>query len=189
MMPSQPLNLDLSKLRISQNYLETGGPTEKIFTSIPVRRPDRQEFIRVHSDPAFKFQTYVMETKEDRSVFLIDPEIWEQVHDLAAPKALMTCMTRQGVLFLWPIKLPGSDGRSDRWSESALLAAKHAENDWVRVSANMSAGGYDVFKALAALPDPKWPELSMDQIVTLAFRDRYINDLGHDVLRRLRGEI
>ncbi len=186
-------SIDLSALRISQNYLDQGGSSEKVVTTVPVRKPERQVFVRVHPDPAYKFQTYLLEVRDDNSTqsstYLVNPKMWEHVGELVVPKVLLASITRQGVLFLWPIKLPGPDGRSDRWSDSALVAAKHAESNWVRVSANMGLGGYDVFKANAELPEPKWPELDMDQIIKLAFRDRYIDGPDHDVIRRLRGEI
>ncbi len=187
-------SIDLSALRISQSYLDQGGSSEKVITTVPIRKPERQVFVQVHPNPAYKFQTYLLEVREDNSpqssTYLVDPKMWELVHNLVVPKVLLTSITRQGVLFLWPIKLPGPDGRSDRWSESVLVAAKHAETNWVRVSANMGLGGYDVFKATAPdLPEPKWPEIEMDQIINLAFHDRYIDSTSHDVIRKLRGEI
>lgn len=181
--------IDLSALRVSQNFLALGGGSQKLVTTIPVRKPDKQEFARVRSEDEFKFPTFLLEYKEDRSMYLVDRAVWEYLGDLVAPKLLVTAMSRQGVLFLWPIKLPGADGRSDRWSESALMAAKQAETDWVRVASNMSLGGYEVFKATASLPEPEWPELTMDQIINIAFRDRYITTPDHDVIKRLRGEI
>jgi len=189
MITTVSAGINLSALRISQDFLEQGGGAEKIITTIPVRKPERQVFVRVHPDPAFKFQTFLLEVKEDNSTYLVDRSIWEHVSDLVAPKVLLTEMSRQGDLFLWPIKLPGADGRSDRWSESALVAAKHAETTWLRVSANMGLGGYDVFKAMAELPEPQWPDMDMNQIINLAFRDRFIDSPSHDVIRRLRGEI
>ena len=58
----------------------------------------------------------------------------------------------------------------------------------VRVSANMSLGAYDIYKALGNLSDPEWPDESMDEIVRIAFRNSFIDSYDHPVLRRLRGE-
>ncbi len=49
-------------------------------------------------------------------------------------------------------------------------------------------GGYDILKAKGALPDPEWPDLSFEEIVKIAFRDNFVNDLNHPALKRLRGE-
>ena len=84
--------------------------------------------------------------------------------------------------------LPSLDGRTNTWNESAVAAARLAETTWVRVSANMPAGLYDVHEATGNLAAPEWPDLSFQEILRLAFRDRFIHDVDHAVLRALRGE-
>ena len=96
-------------------------------------------------------------------------------------------MNRQGVPFLWPVRLPGPDGRRDEWSRTALEAADLARRGWVRIAANMSLGAYDVFQATGTLPDPDWPALPFRELLRVAFRDRFIDSLAHPILRRLRG--
>jgi len=70
-----------------------------------------------------------------------------------------------------------------------MQAADRARSTWVRISANMSSGAYDVFEASASLTEPEWPELTFEQIVNIAFRDQFINSPNHVVLKKLRGEI
>ncbi len=91
-------------------------------------------------------------------------------------------------MFLWPVKLPGPDGRPNDWNASALAAAQLAETRWVRMAANMGAGLYDTFVASGELADPEWPELSFHEILRLSFKDRFIDSADHPVLRSLRGE-
>jgi len=185
--------IDLSALRISQDYLDKGGGSEQVITTVPVRKPERQVFVQVHPSTEFRLETYLLEYRDEKATqvltYIVNPNLWEHLGELLVRKVLLTSITRQGVLFLWPIKLPGRDGRSDRWSESAIVAAKHAETNWVRISTNMGLGGYDVFKAKAELPKPVWPQVDLDQIIKLAFQDRYIDSLDHDVIRSLRGEL
>ena len=104
-------------------------------------------------------------------------------------KELVPAITRQGVLFLWPLRVPGEFGKTDNWLASAREAAAHAVHAWVRVQSNMSLGAYEVYEAVGAIPDPVWPELSMDDIVRIAVRGRVISTIDHPVLRKLRGEI
>jgi hypothetical protein len=113
--------------------------------------------------------------------------------DLAAeatfsPRVLFTAVNRQGVLFLWVIRLPRPDGRVDEWSRTALEAAERATKGWVRVAANMALGAYDVFEAGGQLGEPQWPAVPFSDLLRIAFRDRFIDALDHPVLRRLRGE-
>jgi hypothetical protein len=32
---------------------------------------------------------------------------------------------------------------------------------WVRITANMSLGAYEIFEATGDLPDPTWPDLAL----------------------------
>ena len=97
-------------------------------------------------------------------------------------------MNRQGVLTLWPIRLPGEDGRIDHWSKSAMQAADRGSKQWVRVTANMSLGAYEMFTSEANIPEPNWPDLTLKQMLHIAFKDYMIKDMDHPVLKRLRGE-
>jgi hypothetical protein len=165
----------------------------KALLSVPVRKPDKSWFVRVHPDPAYRLQTAVVELKEDRGgeTFLVAPALWPDLATEAtfAPRALFTAVNRQGVVFLWPIRLPGSEGRPDEWSRSALEAVDMAAKGWVRVVANMGLGAYDVFEATGSLPDPEWPDVPFRELLRIAFKDRLITDPGHPVLRKLRGEV
>jgi hypothetical protein len=164
---------------------------KKLLTTVPVRKPSKEVFVRTHPDPAYRLTTGVIELKEDREIYLVDPGLWP---DLAAeatfsPRMLITSVTRQGVLFLWPVRLPGPDGRIDDWNRSALEAAEVAKESWVRVQANMSLGAYDIVVAKGTTAEPAFPAMTMAEILKIAFRDRYIADVEHPVLRRLRGEV
>lgn len=64
-----------------------------------------------------------------------------------------------------------------------------AQKDWVRVSANMNLGAYDVFQATGNLTEPEWGDMDFTKILEVAFKGRFINDLEHLALRRLRGEV
>ena len=175
-------------LRLSQDFAANVG-VKKAIISVPVRKPDRQWFIRTHPDSEMCLETAVLELKDERETYLVSPEMRHELPGEVIPKALMTAINRQGVLFLWPIRLPGEDGRHDEWNRSALEAARMAADQWMRVSANMSLGAYDTFIATGDLPEPDWPDLNLHEILKLAFRDRYIDTPEHPVVERLRGAL
>lgn len=178
---------DLGGLRLSQNFAESVGVKKRLIT-VPVRKPNRQEFIRVRPGEAWRLQTLVLELKEERENYLVTPSLASEVGGEATPKVLLTTMNRQGVCFLWPVKLPGEDGRHDEWNASALEAAKIAESKWTRVAANMSLGAYDVSEAVANLPEPEWPDVTFQELIRIGFKGRLVDNSDHPVLRRLRGE-
>ena len=127
--------------------------------------------------------------KEERETFLLDPEIRPHLPGEIVPVALFTTVNRQGVLTLWPVRLPGEDGRHDEWSRSALEAVETAKSRWIRVVANMSLGAYEIYEASANLPEPEYPDHTFREILEIAFKDRFIRGLDHPVVRRLRGEV
>jgi hypothetical protein len=184
-----PDPFDVDSLRISQDFSAALG-VKKALLTVPVRKPSKEWFVRTHPDETYRLQTAVIELKEDREVYLVAPQLWPELagESTFSPRALFTAMNRQGVLFLWPVRLPGSDGKLDEWSRTALEGAELARKQWVRVQANMSLGAYDVAYA-ENLPDPIWPDMPFKDLLRIAFRDRFISSLDHPVLRRLRGEV
>jgi hypothetical protein len=178
---------NLDSLRLGQDFSTALG--KRILTTIPVRKPGRQDFIMIRPEPEFRLETFILELKEERDSFLVLPALWQDLANEISPRVIFTCMNRQGVVFLWPVRRPGPDGRLDTWSSSAIAAAQAAMSRWVRVSANMSLGGYDTYEAVGELSQPEWPPLSFPEILRLAFRDRVIDSGSHPVVRRLRGEL
>ena len=87
-----------------------------------------------------------------------------------------------------PVRLPREDGRLDEWNRSALEAADMARERWVRVAANMSLGAYEVYEAAGSIPDPDWPDVTFRALLEIAFKGRFIQNLDHPVIHRLRGE-
>lgn len=184
--PTSPFNP--AALRLSQNFADSVG-VKKLVTTVPVRKPNKQDFVRVHPDAAFRLETAVLEFKEDREHYLVAPHLWADLAGEITPKVLFTTINRQKVLSVWAIRLPNADGKHDEWNASALEAAQMAQKSWVRVSANMNLGAYDVFEASAALPEPEWGDMDFTKILEVAFKGRYIDNLDHPALRRLRGEV
>jgi len=181
-------DLDPEKLKVSQDFVELVGVKKRI-TTIPVRRPHRQNFIRVHSGESYTLQAVTLENREDREIYIVDPGLCDQLQVEIVRKVLYTAVSRHGDVFLWPIRLPDSDGRHDPWNRSALDLADTAKDTWIRVVANRSLGAYEAYEATGKIPEPAWPDLTFREILNIAFRDKFIDSLDHLVLRSLRGEI
>jgi hypothetical protein len=185
--PPKDLFDDLDSLRLSQDYTAMAG-VQKVMLTVPVRKPAGEWFVRVH--PAMQLKTLVLELKEDREIYMVEPALVPRLagESTFGPRLLVAAMNRQAVPFIWPLRLPRSDNRVDDWTRSALDAAAMARTFWVRVSSNMDLKAYDVFKAAADWPEPDWPELPFGELLRIAFRDKVIDSLEHPVLKRLRGE-
>jgi hypothetical protein len=179
---------NLEELRLKQDF-GAGSLVKKALLTVPVRKPNKQDFIRTRPGEEWQAPLALIELKEDREVYVVTPNLVGELSDEAVAKLIVTAVNRQGVPFLWPIRLPSEDGRHDAWNRSAMEAANIAARQWVRVSANMSLGAYDVFTAQAEMPEPVWPDVPLSELVRIAFKGRVIDTLEHPVVRRLRGEL
>ena len=184
-----PDPFDPARLRLSQDFA-LGLGVKKALLTVPVRKPSKEWWFQTHPDEAYRVQTCVVDLKEDREVYLVDPSLWPELagESTFGPRALFTAMTRQNVLFLWPIRLPGPDGKLDAWNASAVEAASRASGRWVRMASNMHLGAYDVYETQATWPAPQWPTESLSDLLRVAFKGRFIDTFDHPVLKRLRGE-
>lgn len=176
---------DFDDLRLDQSF--EGGAVKKIVTVIPIKKPPKQAWIRVHPDLSFRRDMHLLELRDDREVYGVTAAVAPYATEEIYPVTLFAATTRQGSIFLWPCRLPGADGRDLDWYRSARLAAEQAQRCWVRVTANLSAGSYDVAVPLVGYPPPEWPELSFRQMLEIAFRGKLIKTLDHPVLLRLQG--
>jgi hypothetical protein len=177
---------DLAKLLVTENFLETTN-VKKLLTTIPVRKPGPQDFVRVHPSPAYRGLMAILELKDDREFYVIDVNRVPELRPECFIATAFTAITRTGVLFMWTVRVPASDGRSNEWHVSAAAAAELAMSRWIRMRSNMSLRAYEIFQAESKIPDPEWPDISFQEITRIAFRDRLINTSDHPVIRRLRG--
>lgn len=167
--------------------------TERVLVSIAARRPTRQEFIRVNPNPELSIDGSVIEFTgpSGREDYWVPPGLRAAAPDELKPVRIFVAMSKQGVLFLWPARLPSPDNQiGRRWHESALAGAELAKTHWVKIAGNRAAGAYDVVKASGDLGEPEWPDMDLGELLRLAFGDgRVIDAPDHDVLRSLRGEM
>lgn len=180
--------LDLEAMRLPQDFGAVAG-VRRVLTSVPVRKPGNQVFIRVHPDDDHSMVVAVVELKEDGECYLVLPELYPDLLQEVKVKMLYTAVTRDGNPLLWPVNMPSVDGRLDAWSQSAHTAANLAKLGWVRLVANRTVGAYDVMQATSLADEPTWPGLSFKELVNLAFRGKVIDSPDHVVVRCLRGEV
>jgi hypothetical protein len=179
---------DLKNLRISQEFAKQ-VEVKRVLASIPVRKPDRQWFVRVHPAADMALTTMLLESSDDRAFYLVSRDLWETLGMELRRATLFLAVTSTGNVFLWPVKLPTTDGRQDSWSRSALEAVARAQTSWLRVTANLSLGEYEIYEARSCPTDPVFPDLSLPEILRIAFKDRHIDSMSHTAVRKLTGEL
>ena len=183
--------IDLERVRAKSNQLfDLGVATE--YTVIPIRNPKPDEFFRCMPEENYSMDTNILSLKTDNEWYLIDPDILHQIQ-LESQLKVMTlyvCVTMNSTPFVTCIPQPNELGQINSWHESGHRTMEEAKQFWVRRQADRSNGGYIITKAMnAKLPDPKWPEMTLSEIVDRAFDKFYIDNMDHPVLQRLRGEM
>jgi len=185
-MNSNSIFADLAALRLAPDNTALVG-TREVLTHVPVRKPSRHDFFRVHPGPEMSLVTAVFVDKEENEVFFVTPGMRDALLGEIRPVLLMTAITRQGVVMIWPMRIAVDGARRDGWAETSAEAAELAKRKWVRMPADMALGGYRIYEAQGELSEPVWPEKTLQQLFEIAFRDRVIGSEDHPVVRKLRG--
>jgi hypothetical protein len=133
------------------------------------------------------FPAMILENKESRESYLVTPEVAQEISELVRPVTLYAVIDRQNNVSLVPVPLPGENGVRNQWHESLAQAVEHAKLEWIRITANMHTGGYDVYEAEGALLGPEWPAHDIDELVQVAFRGKIIVNLDHPIVQSLLG--
>jgi hypothetical protein len=164
---------------------------EKMMLAVKIRKPRRDEFIRVHPDPDFVHDYVLLELEEgmDRVRYLVMPPVRHLIPIGLSPTRLFIAINTASETFVWPIRLPENiHSASRQWSQTALDCAEEAQHLWVRVAANKSAGYYEGYRALEDLGEPEWPKKSFRDLMELAFKGNVVDQPDHHVIRKLNGQ-
>lgn len=171
---------------------------KRVVTSIPLIKPKPGvEFFRIRPESEWKFLTYLLNLGgkgDGEGKFLLDPALYPDVIETKKLK-LVTIYTGilygSGDIFLSEIANPDAEGNDNEYNRTRRLAYIKAETHWVKLQTNDSIGAYDTVLAMSKLPDPEWPEEPENilKALEIAFKDKFIDDLNHPVLKKLRGEL
>jgi hypothetical protein len=177
---------DIGQLRLPQNFGHTLGVL-KVLINVPVGKPRPEQFFRTHKSQEMVFPGLLYEDQTNRESYLVMPRYAEFFGRLARPTDLYLAVDTRATPLLIPVSRPGEDGRLNPWHESRGQAVLKSRDFWVRIAANQAAGVYDVFVAAGHLPEPQWPEESLDELIRIAFRGKIVDNPDHPVIQGLQG--
>ena len=192
---SSPPELDATpgKLNAQDFLVPVGGAlasTAAKQTVLPVKMVPKGAFFRVHSDKVFT--GYLLDADDAAGgkdmPFLVHPKIAEQLADPCIRlRHLYPAVTTQKNLYLIPV----SPDSGDQWTASKLIVISEARQRWVRAPADKSLGAYSITYPTVQLAEPDWSalEVSASDLLSTAFRSRFIDGIDHPRLKQLRGEI
>jgi hypothetical protein len=176
---------DPKNLLVNQDFVETAS-VKKLITNIPIKKPDKQVFFRIHPSKTVDENGavtewtgvfHVIDLKNDREQYVVGQRIAKELASEVVKKQFRLGVTAQGDLFLMPIGLPEADGKDNTWWISLREVCDIAESKWVRAIPNQSVKGYDVFHAKDTLPEPDWKELLQKlkwwDLIKIAFKNYF----------------
>jgi hypothetical protein len=161
--------------------------TEELQLEISVAKPSKQMFFRSHQSEEYRVDIPLLKLESEMQWYFVNPKLWSKLREEMSQVKLMTCIDMFNRPFMWPIKMPVSD-RTNKWTNSALLAASESVKSWVRLIPDMPQQRYRVHKAINMSNEPSWPEDSFMDLVKQAFADFQINEIDHPVIKQLRGQ-
>jgi hypothetical protein len=184
---------DFEAIRIPPNFEREAG-VRKQLTMVRVRKPRRQEWVRVHPDPAYHAKVATIVLKEDENskeeIYLVAPRVAEDMADEITLTTLYLAMNRQGDVFIWPCRDPNPElRRGDTAATSRLEAIEAAMTRYVRVQWKSPAYEISVRDASIVETEPVWPDKPFSELIKLAFFrvGLYIDDPNHQVIKILQG--
>jgi hypothetical protein len=174
-----------------------GAPVKKILTTVPVRKPRTDEFFRVHPDPAYVVDAYMLHYRSERKVgttpYWVTTDMQGALADRLKPTRLFTCISRAGVTFLWPAVIPaeheGGGGGGRLWHVSALDGAERAKTVWLTLQSDQALGAYVPWEAQGKLPDPVWEDKTLRELMEFGFKGFIIDSPDHPVIKEILGLI
>ena len=181
-------NWNLEALKLDQDF-DTKLGIQQVHAAVTVRKPGNQEWFRVHPSKEMRLQTTILRLKEKGEDYLVAPNLREALWDEIQPVMLFTAVNRDGEVFIWPVRLPRGDGRTDQFMVSDMEAAKAAESNWTRRQWVPENKSHKITIANGLTDEPMWPEITILELTKTGFKEKYICDLDHPVLKRLRGEV
>jgi hypothetical protein len=167
---------------------------EKHINAIRVRKPvSNKEWFRVHPGQDYQMSAALFERETPEST---KPEQWlvpgplrcEFNPNALTPVMLRLAVTSLDVAFLWAVKRPRKGMRDSKIYYDVLDdIVEAAEINWVMIEWSNVNRVYDHWTAPEDLGDPKFPEVSMLDLLKLGFNGKALDRRDHPVILEHQG--
>lgn len=173
-------------LQLAASLIDTSGTgadaTVDELVHIPVDKPNKSQFFRVHPDLHADVNLLRIEGMNGREIYAVVPGMVRTLDNVGL-FTLFLGVHRDGSYFLWPI----SAISTDNWSRSARQIAIAAMNQWCRLVPSRATSTYIKRIAPGCLDVPVWPTgKTFEELLLLAFGDgRIISSPDHPVVKAM----
>jgi hypothetical protein len=165
-------------------------------STIPVRKPTKTKFFRIIPGEEWEATINVIDLKDGGKdeMYIVDPSLVDDITELVDISSIKRVRLNVGVyvdggVFLLPTPLPDFDGRWNKWHESLDEMVKLAKTTAIRIIADQDAGGYQYREASSVFEVnmAKIGKKTFWELVSIAFKNREIDTLDHQVIKNLQG--
>lgn len=178
---------DLESLRVPVNYGDGVPIIRKIAAITLTKRPVKGRFFSIHPQRRLE-RVPVLILDGGKEIFFVAPNMRERLccQDTYRLANLYFGVRRpDDSPFVWVVPLPKESDRGSDWATSALECAGEAlSGKWVKL---LTVDGHYDWEIAVANWVPKWPDLSMQEILRLSFKGRVIDAETHPVVCELEG--
>jgi hypothetical protein len=170
-----------------------GGVVKREQLVIPEGRP-KDTFFRIDPRPEMQMPVSIFEYAPagqlSKDTYLLTPDVADYLGHRAKHAIIRVCMCRPAVMRLWAVKVPEVErGQPNGYVTSAWEALHVLEKLWACLVMNESRTGYDVLLAETQWPEPMWRDGSIASLIAKAYRGRFVDNLDHELIQKLRGRI
>jgi hypothetical protein len=160
----------------------------EILSTVAVRRPKNNEFVRVHPEPDYTLTTALYEDKDEGEIFFVMPPMRALVISGLVTKMLTLAVNQLGAVFIWPVPIDDEcTRRRNQWNASARSGYQQAKTEWIKLVSDRSSGQYRIYVAEGKLPPPRWPDKTFAELLNIAFQGRNIDREDHPLVQAIRG--
>lgn len=183
-VPSTKCASTIKTLRLSQDY-ESLTDVKQVVTEVTIGKPNKQTFFRVHPEWKAVYPLLELKATMKSEYYIVAPNAATEIEDEVHPRILVPLITRDGRLYLWPLRV-GNGERLDNAASSSLAAMQVAKKKWIKLV--WRGHSFVTMAAKKDLSSPEWPDISFDEMLEIGFKDRVIDSPDHAVIKSLIGD-
>ena len=121
--------------------------------------------------------------------YLVDEAVAQAIgFDIAPSRDFYVAASEDADPFLWPVRTTQSNGKPNKTVSSAAKTVTTATGAWSQVEYDRSSRTYTAAPVYRPIPEPNWPDESVDELVEAAFTDRKITTLDHPAIAKARAK-
>jgi hypothetical protein len=159
---------------------------------IIVGRPRNQDWFRVFPGMRREPLWFIFDQDDRGKSYVVMPQVARQLGETdkrhCPPCRLVVGITREGRVFLWPLKLLTATGERNAWFDSLLEIADIAQSEWVQLVNKGERWSYAKPLASDPWPDPEPLTLTWSELLKSGFgEERIIASMDNPFLSKLLG--